>query len=380
MTDQMMRIVPSDTNNQGQSIEVEFQLINKTYKIYFRCIGDAILSGNIETYIACGILPCMRAGAGQLFAEGEVSLRFVSALSKIQDIYCMWDSSLHRTEIKSVMPALPTSSTESRVGTFFSGGVDSFYTFLKHQDEITDLIFVHGLDIRLNNTSLREKSSKKIHEIASKFGKNVVEIETNIRELLDPYVDWGNFGHGAVLAAIGHLLFPAFHRIYITASHTYADLFPWGSHPVLDPLWSSESLEFCHDGCEATRVEKVSLISRYDIALQSLRVCWSNPNSSYNCGRCEKCLRTMINLKVNNALSRCTTFDEELDIKLVWKMIVSDDSTRAFVRENLDALEKHQGDGELRKALQYVLNRPQWPHKIKRRLSAIISSLTKRFT
>ncbi len=23
--------------------------------------------------------------------------------------------------------------------------------------------------------------------------------------------------------------------IYIPASHTYADLFPWGSHPILDP-------------------------------------------------------------------------------------------------------------------------------------------------
>jgi len=29
---------------------------------------------------------------------------------------------------------------------FFSGGVDSFYTFLKHRHEITDLAVVHGFD------------------------------------------------------------------------------------------------------------------------------------------------------------------------------------------------------------------------------------------
>jgi len=380
MNDQVMRIVSLAAINQGHSIEVEFQIRNKRYKVFFQSNGDAILSGNLESFLASGILPCMKAGGGHLIAEGEISQRFVSALSTIQDIYCMWDPSLHRTEIKNVIPVRRSSSTENRVGTFFSGGVDSFYTFFKHQEEITDLIFVHGLDIRINDTTLREKISKKIREVASKVGKNLIEIETNIKELLNPYVAWGPLGHGAALAAIGHLLFPTFRRIFIPATHTYADLFPWGSHPVLDHLWSSESLEFLHDGCEVTRVGKVSLISRYEIVLKSLRVCWENPNSSYNCGRCEKCLRTMIALKLNNALSRCTTFDEELDVKHILKIIPNNESTHAFIRENLDALEKYQGDEELGKALQRVLNRPQWPHKINRRLRATIKSLKNRFT
>jgi hypothetical protein len=287
----------------------------------------------------------MKAGGGQLIAEGEVSQKFLSALATIQDIYCVWDASLHRTEIENVIPIPRTSSTENRVGVFFSGGVDSFYTFLKHQDEITDLIFVHGLDIRLNDTILREKASNKIREVALKFGKNFIEIETNIREILDSYVDW-YLAHGAALAAIGHLLFPTFRRIYIASTHTYANLHPCGTHPVLDHLWSSESLEFVHDGCEATRVKKVSLISRYEIALQSLRVCWKNPNSSYNCGRCEKCLRTMINLKVNNA--HCTTFDNELDLKRVSKITADNENIRLLIliRENMDALEKSQGNDE----------------------------------
>ena len=379
MNDQIMRIFSPDTINHGHSIEVEFQIRNKRYKIFFRNNVDGVLSRNLESFLASAILPCMKVGGGQLIAEGEVSHRFISELSTIQDIYCMWDTSLHRTEIENVIPVPRTSSIENRVGTFFSGGVDSFYTFLKHQDEITDLIFVHGLDIQLNDTILREKTSKKIREVASNFGKNIIEIETNIREILDYYVDWGFLGHGAALTAIGHLLFPKFCRIYIAATHTYADLFPWGSHPVLDHLWSSESLEFIHDGCEATRVKKVSLISRYEIALQSLRVCWKNPNSSYNCGRCEKCLRTMINLKANNALCRCTTFDEELDLRRVSRISVKDENTRAFITENLDVLEKFHGDDELKKALRKVLNRPQWPHKIKGRLRTMIKSRTKRF-
>ena len=40
---------------------------------------------------------------------------------------------------------------------------------------------------------------------------------------------------------------------------TYAHLGPLGSHPLLDPLWSSEDVELVHDGCEATRLDKLAL-------------------------------------------------------------------------------------------------------------------------
>lgn len=375
MNNQVMRIVAPDKITKSHSLEVEYLLGNQRHKIFFRSNGDALLLGNCESFLAGGILPYMKVGGGQLIAEGDISQKFISALSTIQDIYCTWDTSLHRAEITNVNPVPRPMLTENRVGTFFSGGVDSFYTFLKHQDEITDLIFVHGLDIQLNDISLREKASKQIREVGSSFGKNVIEIETNLRVYFDSYVDWGLLGHGAALAAIGHLLCPTFRRIFIPATHTYAELFPWGSHPVLDHLWSSESLQFIHDGCEATRVEKVSLISKYDIALRSLRVCWENPNSSYNCGRCEKCLRTMINLKVNNALDRCTTFDKELNVKNVLKINAEGENVRAFIEENLNALKKSRTDDELERALQKVLNKSQLPHKIKRRLRASIKGI-----
>jgi len=213
---------------------------------------------------------------------------------------------------------------------------------------------------------LREKVSKKIREVASSFNKNCIEIETNLREVLDTYVSWGKQGHGPALAAVAHLLSPLLSRVYIATSNTYLSLgLKWGSHPILDHLWSSESLEFIHDGCEATRVEKVSLISEYDVALQSLRVCWKNPNSVYNCGRCEKCLRTMISLKINNALNRCTTFDEPLDIRRVYRMPGLNEDLKYLIKDNLDALEAKSGNEDLKKALRYLLNRPVWPGKIK---------------
>jgi hypothetical protein len=378
MDEKITRIVSSETTNNGHSVDVQFQVNNKTYKIFFRTSGDTALSGNLESHLASVLLPCMKTGGGPLIANGEISSKFNAGLSKIQDIYCSWKYSLHRAQIGSATPTLKTRPSAKRVGTFFSGGVDSFYTLIKHKEEITDLIFVHGFDIELDNTRLREKVSGKIREIASGFGKNLIEIETNIRELLDPYVPWGILGHGAFLASIGHLLSPVFRCIYIPASMTYATLFPWGTHPVLDHLWSSESLEFIHDGCEASRLKKVGLLTEYDLALKSLRVCWKNSEVDYNCGICEKCLRTMINLKVNHGMDRCTTFDREFDLKQVSKIVINSPAKHALMLENLRALEEQQTDRKLQKALRKALNRPEWKKKFDRRLKSLIKSIKKR--
>lgn len=373
MSDSVCTISPK-TIAQSSLIETNFKIRDKLFTVYFKSNDNMLLHGNNESFLVCALLPAMKTCGGQIHCEGEVSAKFLSALPTIQDIYSVWEPSFDRVEIIGTTPIKTPSVSQNRVGAFFTGGVDSFYTFLKHQDEITDLIFVHGLDIQLDDTVLREKTSEMIHKVASEFGKNVIEIETNIRELLNYYVDWGKLGHGPALAVIGHLLSPTLHRIYIPSSYTYANLFPWGSHPILDPLWSSDSLEFIHDGCEATRVQKVALIAKHEIALHSLRVCWTNPDSLYNCGKCEKCIRTMINLKINNALAQCTTFNEELDIKQIKTLVAHDVGTRAFIKENLNVLEKNQTDKELIKALKYVLNKPETPYlkRFRRKIRAEI--------
>jgi hypothetical protein len=188
----------------------------------------------------------------------------------------------------------------------------------------------------------------------------VIEVETNLRTFLDRYAAWARLAHGSAMASVGLLLLPFFRRLYVASTHTYADLFPWGSHPMLDPLWSTEGLEFVHDGCEASRVDKTRLIAQSETALRFLRVCWRNPDGAYNCGQCEKCVRTMVNLHAVGALDRCRSFDRSLDIRDVRRILALTDNTRSFVLENLDALGDGPRDRPLRNALRTVLNRPSW--------------------
>src|SRR5262249_10973275 len=123
--------------------------------------------------------------------------------------------------------------------------------------------------------------------------------------------------------------------------------------------WSSETTELVHDGCEATRIEKARRIATSPVALSSLRVCWENRDGAYNCGRCEKCLRTMINLLVVGALDRCSTFDCSLDPVRVAGLEMTDNNTSSFMIENIEGLQRIGGSPELLKAMREAIERSQ---------------------
>ena len=90
--------------------------------------------------------------------------------------------------------------------------------------------------------------------------------------------------------------------------------------------------------------------------MQNLRVCWRNPDGAYNCGQCDKCLRTMVNLYLADALGRCTTLPAQLDLKQIARTPVVGESARAFALENIRSLRARGGDAELIKAIEDALH------------------------
>ena len=93
-------------------------------------------------------------------------------------------------------------------------------------------------------------------------------------------------------------------------------------------------------GVETTRVDKVAHLAGSEVAMRRLRVCWENRDGTYNCGRCEKCRRTMVNLAVAGALGRCATLPSRLDLRMLSRAVPTDRNTRWFMEENLRAAER----------------------------------------
>ena len=297
----------------------------------------------------------MKAGA-DLVVDEPLDSTFAENLTTIQDIYATWYDDAERITVTGPTVEPPPAQTPKYTATFFSGGVDSFYTLLKHKEEIDALVYVHGFDVKLSDSKLRAQVSDMLHRVGEAFGKEVIEVETNLRDFSDGQVGWERY-HGAALATIALVLQGRYSRIFIPSSLPYSNLKPWGSSPLLDPLWSTQKLEFTHDGCEADRLSKCQRIAQSELALQQLRVCWENRGDAYNCGRCEKCMRTMIQLLAVGALERCSVFEEPLDVSQIAKCPAVCKTSYRY-KPALGILEKEGRAPEVVRAIRKGLNGP----------------------
>lgn len=340
---------------EPNSLSGSLELGRESFNFYFS--SPEGVSDAPDPLLPVGLLLAMTAGEPLDLPDG-VSPRLLTATRQIQDILHVWDPAFARADVVT-KPRPPGEARGERVGCFFSGGVDSFYTAVKNHDEITDLIFCIGMDLLVTgDPELLRKALSGAERSASALGKRLVVVHTNIRACSDRYLS-GYFFYGALLASVGLLFQDRFRKLLVPSTHTYAELFPCGSHPLLDPLWATEETEFVHDGAEATRPEKVQLISSNEVAMDNLRVCFENRASEVNCGRCEKCIRTMIALRTAGTLERCRTFPSEIDLKIVARLDMRrpNENVRSFAVENVEALERSGADPALEHALRLAIKR-----------------------
>jgi len=326
-----------------------------------------------DAFVAAVLLPAMLHGL-PIVSEAPVSARLLRQLEMIQDIYASWVPRLRRVTIMARGTAANGSRSRD-AASFFTGGIDSSYTVLTRNAEIESLIYVHGF-ASPSWGQRRERAGDRLRQVARMLRKRLVEVETNLAARLDEWLDLEKLGHlspdmynfelahGAALASVALLLQGTFGRIYLAGSHTYRDLFPWGSHPLLDPLWSTERLDLVHDGSAATRVDKARVVGQSGTALDALWVCTEEKEGGAdapNCGRCEKCVRTLINLRIVGARGHRAAFAEPLDLYRV--SLLRAPAMKPFLRENLAAAEAAGTDPALVRALRRALN-PWSPSRI----------------
>lgn len=254
---------------------------------------------------------------GENIAVGEdTDALLIENLAGISRIWTSWYSWVQPISIEA--PRRMSDKVAPRKGaSFFSGGVDSFFSLIRHNNVligtadqcVSDIITVWGFDIPLSSRAEFDKLHRSAADVAQAYGKNLIPLATNLRICDEVYAHhWPQLGFGAALATVGHLLAGKFQSIIIGSSGDYGRLYPWGSHPMVDPLFSARNLKIFHDSSSFTRVQKTEFISAHPVALEHLHVCWINGSAS-NCSRCTKCLRTMVTLDLLGARDRAKTFD-----------------------------------------------------------------------
>jgi hypothetical protein len=125
---------------------------------------------------------------------------------------------------------------------------------------------------------------------------------------------------------------------------------------MVDEMFSTEHLQIVHDGAEASRPVRVARILEWDrdLVLKYLRVCLLNGGGPTNCGRCKKCVRTAVPLRVLGVWDRATTFpDKRMDH---WEATIAQDHL-VLIEENLNFAREYGGDAELIALLKRAIRR-----------------------
>jgi hypothetical protein len=251
--------------------------------------------------LVVALLHAMRHG-WDIRVEGDVSPRLLDGLETLAAIWWRWRPDRYSPVAISAAREVEAPAAPPDAGGLFafSGGVDGSYTFFKHLQGAAGratcrpaaALFVHGMDIPLEQPEVFEGALARGRRMLKGTGVPLLPIRTNARQL---GMAWQkSFG----LQLIGCYL--CFEGSFTAALHGSGEpyetlVLPWGSTPMTDRLCSTASLAVHLDGCEANRSEKVDWLVRNTRAADDLRVCWQGPTLDRNCGRCEKCVRTMLN-------------------------------------------------------------------------------------
>jgi len=193
----------------------------------------------------------------------------------------------------------------------FTGGVDSFFTLLRGDHAPTHLLFVIGFDVDEHDAERIETMLATLRAVGEATGTRPLAVTTELRSHSRfSAISWEHT-HRAALATIAHLLHPTIGALVIPPSYAHNRLIPWGSRPDTDPRWSvPDRTTIEHGDTSIRRLDRVFAIAADPLVHAHLRVCWKNQAGLLNCGRCEKCLRTMVMFAGADQLQYVQTFPD----------------------------------------------------------------------
>ena len=354
------------TAEEFARIEFEVQTPSRNYAVYIA--GDGLQQQQgLEAGVPLAILAAMRTG-NDLRVEGALSETFLQGVKRYIEIFAQAFSDFKPIKIfaTNTYNAAPSDSPSNRRASFFSGGVDSFYTLFKGVGDITDIIYIHGFDVSLDDLARRAAIDKMANEVATELGVTYRSVESNMGKVLQDFGSWPVHAHGLALIAVARMMAGTLNEVRIPSSFSIAEQKPWGSWLLTDPLFADERMQIVHDACEADRMDKVKSLARESLFLRHVRVCWERMDGMSNCCQCEKCLRTMTSLSIIGALQQATAFGLPLDVARVAAVCLPRPGLRMFPQENLTLLQTSgKSMPELEKALKKQLSRPIWVSRLR---------------
>lgn len=274
--------------------------------------GEYICTERVDAFVVALIPFAMRKGL-----DIKSIIPISEKLSYQLHNYYIPILSKYQETFKQIDLTCPCSSenlnTKGAVGTGISCGIDSFYSVLKHigikekDYELTHLVTMNvgSFGYQGGDFSYRwfQEEAKKARKVSEELNLPLIEINSNLMEIYQE-----NHGFSGTFRMAGAILGlqKLFSKYYISAGFDIKD-FDITSEENDDYdlfnllVGSNESTTFYSTGLEATRFERTKFITQYPVTFDKLTVCMCGND---NCGKCEKCMRTLGALYALNSLDK----------------------------------------------------------------------------
>lgn len=272
-------------------------------------------------------MAAMWKGETRMEIEGGIDPQLGSRLTMAMRLMTHWHKSpLHPTKILAPIVVRPMPDTaRSTTALFLSGGVDSTAALYWNTSQypmgdprrVGVAFFVHGLDVgdpnKVDRPEVWQLGIQKLSDLCLGLGVELVALKVNLRNLAKNWRFYAEWQFASLLAAIAHAASSRTHRCIIAPDNALEFIeHPHGSHPWLNTYFGADFLEIITGDMEQfSRLEKIRLLAKWPGALDALRVCWDTgaiPEGHLNCGRCAKCIRTMLELMACGQLTQATVF------------------------------------------------------------------------
>ncbi len=286
------------------------------YDVNIQNINPSIL--NIP--VVANIMPLAWATGADIFVE-ELDETFLQSLDRIRVVMEKWYPQFSfSTRIHTENRVMNNFSNEHNA-MLFSGGLDSTCSYIKCKNKKPLLIMIWGADIPLTEKEFWGKTKEKYEQFAEEEHTRIRFIKTNMRQLLNEkkltndfgkFLTqrswWGGIQHGmGLLGLCAPLTATANISTLLIASSSTPDSLRhgrvWGSHPLIDNKLSWANIRVIHHGANLSRQGKIRYLLKDYIETHKrypvLRVCYSQFREP-NCSKCEKCLRTITGLALEN--------------------------------------------------------------------------------
>jgi hypothetical protein len=303
------------------------------------------LTCNPHAFLIACLIPAFHHGEKRIAVDGEVCPELRDGLLAVMTLMRHWyyesDKQLVRIEAKTMTKVLTPDKSE-RAGVFISGGLDSFAALRsnrlnfppEHPRSFKDGLVVYGF--HMEEPDSFKQVLDALSEVAKEVGITPIAISTNLVTAGHGWDLWANELFGAAFAAAAHSLAKRFTTVALaSAGFCFPKrLDPHGSHPLIDPNYSSSDLRIRHDGIALSRLDKARFIADWDFALKRLRVCNNTTrvrSEALNCGKCEKCIRTMLGLLALGVLHKVQVFPtHDVSADLVRSVRLNHVSVRSY--------------------------------------------------